>query len=61
MVSFTLDHDGQKCGGAMPPSLKSGGATGPLAPGSAAYDKMFVLVRVESYGPQCLVSIDAKL
>ena len=34
-VSFTLEQDGQKSGGAMPPSLKSGGVTGPL--GSAAY------------------------
>ena len=30
---FTLEQDGQKSGGAMPPpSLKSGGATGPLDP-----------------------------
>ena len=30
---FTLEQEGQKSGGAMPPpSLKSGGATGPLAP-----------------------------
>ena len=27
---FTLEQDRQKSGGAMPPSLKSGGATGPL-------------------------------
>ena len=33
---FTLQQDGQKSGGAMPPSLKSGGATGPLAPPSSA-------------------------
>ena len=38
-VSFTLEQDSQKSGGAMPPSLKSGGATGPLPPfpRSAAY------------------------
>ena len=29
---FTLEQDGQKSGGAMPPSLKSGGATGPPVP-----------------------------
>ena len=29
---FTLEQDGQKSGGAMPPSLKSGGATGPPGP-----------------------------
>ena len=28
-VPFTLEQDGQKSGGAMLPSLKSGGATGP--------------------------------
>ena len=37
---FTLEQDGQKSGGAMPPSLKSGGATAP--PGSAAYDAIHV-------------------
>ena len=35
---FTLEQEGQKSGGAMPPSLKSGGATGPPGhPCSAAY------------------------
>ena len=35
---FTLEQDGQKSGGAMPSSLKSGGATAPLdPPSSAAY------------------------
>ena len=29
---FTLEQDGQKSGGARPPSLKSGGATGPPGP-----------------------------
>ena len=29
---FTLEQDGQKSGGAMPPSLKSGGATDPPGP-----------------------------
>ena len=28
---FTLEQDSKKSGGAMPLSLKSGGATGPLA------------------------------
>ena len=32
MFRPTLEQEGQKSGGAMPPSLKSGGATGPLAP-----------------------------
>ena len=38
-VLFTLEQDGQKkWRGHAPPSLKSGGATGPLGPpGSAAY------------------------
>ena len=44
-VSFTVEQakrTGQsKSGGAMPPSLKSGGVTGPPAPGSAAYDVNF--------------------
>ena len=31
-VCFTLEQDGQKSEGAMPPSLKSGGATGPPPP-----------------------------
>ena len=31
-VFFTLEQDGHKSGGAMPPSLKSGGVTGPLDP-----------------------------
>ena len=35
---FTLEQDGQKSGGAMPPSLKSGGPLAPLdPPRSAAY------------------------
>ena len=35
---LTLEQEGQKSGGAMPPSLKSGGATGPPGlPCSAAY------------------------
>ena len=29
---FTLEQDGQKSGGAMPPSLKSGGPLAPLDP-----------------------------
>ena len=29
---FTLEQEGQKSGGASPPSLKSGGATGPPGP-----------------------------
>ena len=36
-VFFTLEQDGQKSEGAMPPSLKSGGAT-PPAPPSTSYD-----------------------
>ena len=35
-VSFTLEQGSQKSGGGMPPSLKSGGATGP-PPRSAVY------------------------
>ena len=31
-VSFTLEQDGQKSGGAMPPHLKSGRAIGPPRP-----------------------------
>ena len=41
---LTLEQDGQKSGGAMPPSLKSGGATGP-PPGSAAYGLMLCICR----------------
>ena len=33
---FTLEQDGQKSGGAVPPSLKSGGTTGPPGPPSSA-------------------------
>ena len=42
---LTLEQDGQKSGGAMPPSLKSGGATGPPAPppGSTAYEFCYVV------------------
>ena len=31
-MSFTLEQESQKSGGAMPPSLKSGGPLAPLAP-----------------------------
>ena len=34
---FTLEQDGETSGGAMPPSLRSGGATGTPTAGSAAY------------------------